>query len=68
METENLLENARGKLKRKNLDWIIANSLSEKDAGFASDTNTVHLINNKQQQQISGTKQNVARHVLDIIF
>ncbi len=44
METENLIENARGKLERKHLDMICANSLRTEGAGFAGDTNVVTII------------------------
>ncbi len=44
METENLVDNAYGKLKRKSLDLIAANSLNEVGAGFKGDTNIVTLI------------------------
>jgi phosphopantothenoylcysteine decarboxylase/phosphopantothenate--cysteine ligase len=44
METENLVENAASKVKKKNLDFIVANNLNEPGAGFASDTNVVKLI------------------------
>ena len=44
METENLIENARGKLERKNLDMIAANNLKQDGAGFGTDTNVVTLI------------------------
>jgi phosphopantothenoylcysteine decarboxylase/phosphopantothenate--cysteine ligase len=47
LETENELENARDKIKRKNLDLIVLNSLQDKGAGFRSDTNKVTLINKK---------------------
>lgn len=43
METENLLENAEKKLKSKNLDFIVANSLTSEGAGFKSDTNIVTI-------------------------
>ncbi len=43
METENLLENAEKKLKAKNLDFIVANSLTTEGAGFKSDTNVVTI-------------------------
>ena len=43
-ETENLLENAREKLKEKNLDMIVANDVSRDDAGFGTDTNAVKII------------------------
>lgn len=44
LETNNELENAKGKLKRKNLDAIVLNSLQDKGAGFATDTNKVTVI------------------------
>ncbi|MEC3907683.1 bifunctional phosphopantothenoylcysteine decarboxylase/phosphopantothenate--cysteine ligase CoaBC [Tamlana sp. 2201CG12-4] len=44
LETNNELENAKGKLKRKNLNLIVLNSLNDKGAGFKSDTNKVTLI------------------------
>ena len=40
-ESENLLENAAGKLERKNLDWIVANKLSD---GFAKPTNACVVL------------------------
>jgi phosphopantothenoylcysteine decarboxylase/phosphopantothenate--cysteine ligase len=43
-ETEDLLENAKGKLERKKLDLIVANDVSASDAGFAVDTNRVTLL------------------------
>ncbi|HKK44159.1 MAG TPA: bifunctional phosphopantothenoylcysteine decarboxylase/phosphopantothenate--cysteine ligase CoaBC [Balneolaceae bacterium] len=68
METENLLKNAKQKLSGKKADWIIANSLTDKNSGFESDTNTVHLIGNHTEQEFSGTKKEVARLVLNYIF
>ncbi|TWO30876.1 bifunctional phosphopantothenoylcysteine decarboxylase/phosphopantothenate--cysteine ligase CoaBC [Seonamhaeicola sediminis] len=44
LETNNELENAKDKLKRKNLDLIVLNSLNDKGAGFKSDTNKVTFI------------------------
>jgi len=48
LETENELENAKGKLKRKNLDLIVLNSLQDKGAGFQKDTNKVSLIDKNE--------------------
>ncbi|MFT5761805.1 MAG: phosphopantothenoylcysteine decarboxylase/phosphopantothenate--cysteine ligase, partial [Polaribacter sp.] len=45
LETDNELENAEGKLQRKNLDMIVLNSLQDKGAGFAKSTNKVTIIN-----------------------
>lgn len=44
METENLIENSRAKLEKKNADLIIANNLKDKGAGFATDTNKITII------------------------
>lgn len=44
METQNMLENSQAKLARKNADMIIANSLRDENAGFASTTNKVTMI------------------------
>ena len=44
METENLLENSRSKLRRKSLDMICANSLRTEGAGFKGDTNVITII------------------------
>ena len=44
LETNDELENAKGKLKRKNLDLIVLNSLQDKGAGFKLDTNKITLI------------------------
>ncbi|WP_417200395.1 bifunctional phosphopantothenoylcysteine decarboxylase/phosphopantothenate--cysteine ligase CoaBC [Bizionia sp.] len=44
LETNNEIENAKGKLKAKNLNLIVLNSLKDKGAGFKSDTNKVTLI------------------------
>ncbi len=44
METQNLIENAKDKIIKKNLDFIVANDLETEGAGFASDTNVVKII------------------------
>lgn len=44
LETENLIENATVKLQRKNLDFIVMNSLQDKGAGFGVDTNKVSVL------------------------
>lgn len=45
-ETDNLIENSQKKLRKKNLDFIIANDVTQKDAGFGVDTNKVLIISN----------------------
>ncbi len=44
LETNNEIENAKGKLKRKNLDFIVLNSLQDKGAGFGKPTNKITII------------------------
>jgi len=68
METENLIENARKKLKKKNLDWICANQLNSEGSGFESDTNTIHLLGEDSQKEFSGQKSEIASKILTEIF
>ena len=49
LETDNELENAQGKLERKNLDLIVLNSLKDPGAGFGHDTNKVTLIDKRNK-------------------
>ena len=66
LETENTLENAKGKLVRKNLDYIVLNSLKDEGAGFAGDTNQVTIIdsNNNITKFELKSKAEVARDIL----
>lgn len=65
METENLLENAVGKLKRKNLDMIVANSLRTAGAGFGVDTNVVTLLTENETEELPLlTKEETADRIL----
>jgi phosphopantothenoylcysteine decarboxylase/phosphopantothenate--cysteine ligase len=65
LETNDELENAKEKLKRKNLDLIVLNSLRDKGAGFKKSTNKVTLIDKKQNINSFGvkSKQEVARDI-----
>ena len=66
METENLVENARGKLERKELDLIAANSLRDEGAGFGTDTNVVTLITADTEEALPLlSKYKVAEKILD---
>ncbi|MBT5645789.1 MAG: bifunctional phosphopantothenoylcysteine decarboxylase/phosphopantothenate--cysteine ligase CoaBC, partial [Polaribacter sp.] len=51
LETNNEAENAKGKLKKKNLDLIVLNSLQDKGAGFATDTNKITIIDKDLSMQ-----------------
>ena len=48
LETEHEFDNATGKLERKNLDFIVLNSLRDKGAGFGHDTNKVTIIDKQE--------------------
>ena len=69
METENMLENSRAKLHRKNADMIVANNLKDAGAGFGTDTNLVTLIteDDVDQLELMG-KEAVARAIVDRIL
>lgn len=69
-ESENLLDNARGKLKKKNLDYIVANDITQSGVGFASSNNKVTIIS-KEGEEISleiMSKRKVAERIFDIIL
>ncbi|MEA4848615.1 MAG: bifunctional phosphopantothenoylcysteine decarboxylase/phosphopantothenate--cysteine ligase CoaBC [Clostridiaceae bacterium] len=66
METENLVENAAEKVKKKNLDFIAANDLNEAGAGFAADTNAVKLID--REGNIESIPLKTKHEVADIIL
>ena len=66
METSDLENKARGKLKKKNLDMIVANNVKVAGAGFGTDTNVVTFITPDDTQQLEiMTKENVAMKLLD---
>jgi phosphopantothenoylcysteine decarboxylase/phosphopantothenate--cysteine ligase len=70
LETENEVENAKKKIKKKNLDLIVLNSLNDKGAGFKNDTNKVTIIdkyNNLTEFKLK-TKQEVAKDILNTIL
>lgn len=69
LETENELENAKGKIKKKNFDMIVLNSLNQAGAGFGYETNKITLIdkaNNIQDFELK-TKQEVAKDIIQAI-
>ncbi|QAA80651.1 bifunctional phosphopantothenoylcysteine decarboxylase/phosphopantothenate--cysteine ligase CoaBC [Aequorivita sp. H23M31] len=70
LETQNEEENAKLKLKKKNLDLIVLNSLRDEGAGFQSDTNKVTLISkdNKVLPFPVKAKAEVAKDILDYII
>ena len=69
METENMMENSREKLKKKNLDMIVANNLKVDGAGFGTDTNVVTLITAESELELEKmTKEEVADRLLTEIY
>ncbi len=69
LETDNEVANAKGKLERKNLDMIVLNSLQDKGAGFATDTNKITIIDpsNKVIEYPLKSKAQVASDILEAI-
>lgn len=68
LETNDELENARGKLKRKNLDFIVLNSLQDKGAGFQKDTNKITIVYPDSVKEFDlKPKSEVAKDILNEI-
>jgi phosphopantothenoylcysteine decarboxylase/phosphopantothenate--cysteine ligase len=67
-ETENVVENARAKLQRKNLDAIVANDVTRPDAGFDTTTNAVTIITSQGLVELPVmSKREAADRILDVI-
>ncbi len=69
LETDNEEKNASGKLKKKNLDFIVLNSLQDKGAGFGYDTNKISILyqdNNIKKFELK-SKHEVAKDIIDEI-
>ena len=66
METENMIENSRAKLTKKNVDMICANNLKESGAGFGVDTNIITLITQEDTVELPLlSKEEAANAILD---
>lgn len=69
METQNMLENSRVKLTKKNIDMVVANNLKIAGSGFGTDTNVVTMISKEEEIQLELlTKEEVAHKILDEIL
>ena len=68
-ETNDIIENAKGKIAKKNMDFIVANNLKESGAGFGTDTNVVSIIekDGSMKKYPMMTKEEVASVILDKI-
>ncbi|QTV05467.1 bifunctional phosphopantothenoylcysteine decarboxylase/phosphopantothenate--cysteine ligase CoaBC [Faecalibacter bovis] len=69
LETNNEEEYAKGKLAKKNLDFIVLNSLQDKDAGFQKNTNKITIIDKDMSMQSfeAKSKAEVAKDILNVI-
>lgn len=70
LETENELDNAQNKIKSKNFDLIVLNSLNDKGAGFGHDTNKISIIdkqNNVRNFELK-SKTDVAKDIINTII
>jgi phosphopantothenoylcysteine decarboxylase/phosphopantothenate--cysteine ligase len=70
LETNNELENAKNKIKRKNLDAIVLNSLRDKGAGFATNTNKITIIDKDFNEKPFNlkSKDEVAKDIINEII
>lgn len=69
METENLIENSKNKLKKKNVNMIVANNLTQSGAGFGVDTNIVTIITPTSEIQLPlMSKSEVAENIIQQIL
>ena len=69
LETNDEEKNAKSKLKRKNLDFIVLNSLNDKGAGFKTDTNKIKIITNSETIRFNTKpKSEVAKDIFDHIL
>ncbi|NMH29127.1 bifunctional phosphopantothenoylcysteine decarboxylase/phosphopantothenate--cysteine ligase CoaBC [Flavobacterium silvaticum] len=70
LETENEIENAEAKIRKKNLDLIVLNSLRDEGAGFGHDTNKVTFIDSGFNREVHGlkTKQEVAADIINKVI
>lgn len=69
METQNMLENSRVKLDKKNIDMVVANNLKIAGSGFGTDTNVVTMISKEEEIQLELlSKAEVAHKILDEIL
>lgn len=69
LETDNEQANAQGKLERKNLNFIVMNSMRDKNAGFQVDTNKVTIFTDKGEtiQGECKSKRDVAHDIVDVL-
>src|SRR5574344_766111 len=69
-ESENLIENAKNKIQKKNCDYLVANDISRSDIGFSSDENEVYLLDKALNitHFEKASKAIIAKNILEKIF
>lgn len=70
LETDNEIDNAVRKIKNKNLDWIVVNSLNDSEAGFQKDTNKITMLNANGEKIpfMAKLKTEVAKDIVNTIL
>ena len=70
LETNDEIKNAKLKLQKKNLDWIVLNSLNDAGAGFMTDTNKITMISRLGEEKTFKlkTKREVAKDIIEVIL
>lgn len=69
-ESENLIENAKEKIKKKGCDFLIANDISRKDIGFSSDYNEVTVLykDGNMKKLERADKMTIAKQIFKVIY
>ena len=67
-ETQDVIQNARDKLKRKRCDLVVANAVGRPGSGFGSDRNRVTMVGRTELAEIEGSKEAVADAILDWVI
>ncbi len=69
-ESENLIENAKEKIRKKGCDFLIANDISRKDIGFSSDYNEVTILdkNGGMKKLERADKMTIAKQIFKEIY
>lgn len=70
LETDSEIENAESKMKRKNLKWIVVNSLRDPEAGFGKDTNKITMlcVDGRKLPFEAKSKKAVAADIINTVF
>ena len=69
-ESENLLDNAKAKIQKKQCDFLVANDISRKDIGFSSDENEVYILDRdlKVKKIDKASKPVIAQKILEFVY